>query len=585
MDPRSPSPIAPTLPEGAPAADDVGNAQKPTYTTVGSIYNPGTSVPLQPPTRRGRQLRWPNAVQPETPFIHKSLLAAFPPKHGPPQSPPLTAATFQQYSPLQQNYDRAVSPQNELEQSVLAGLDMSPDMAPAKTAPGRASSAGSDKLDQANTAGEEGGGGPTADMEVLAAAQFNVKALTNLASYPNPMQRAAQKLLARGRPALSAATNVPRPPVSSSLISPSPREAGPDRVAASGSLRLAHMGFTAVNLNVKPELTAGQQSRPGGLARAGLQARPEPALPLRHRPGGVEMGAGRLPTLAKGPGAPAPLTAGPPGQRQYRASTFQTTIRALQESAEKPGPQDEPETETASQIYRPLPIRHGRPAPGTTRSADSSCPSSPASSEGSFSLRSLREGSVPDDGGYSWVPPSVVRETLGEDALRYYYPRGLPADWGEVKKRSEPDWLEVRRRREPLAFERTPEGIAEHNARVDAAFYAGGAEMGKSIETIIHEAEHRHFQKRLGVDEIKQQNSARAATDAERNPRSQYRHISVEEANAVPTSIHSRPLMIMAFATLLSVAEAQQSVTSSRPTNFGGANRSTTANVPEGGSE
>src|SRR5438034_9357410 len=33
------------------------SARQPTYTTVGSIYNPNAEKPLQPPTRRGRTIR------------------------------------------------------------------------------------------------------------------------------------------------------------------------------------------------------------------------------------------------------------------------------------------------------------------------------------------------------------------------------------------------------------------------------------------------------------------------------------------------------------------------------------------------
>lgn len=195
------------------------------YTTVGSVYNP-QSQPLQPPVRRGRTV--------------KSL---FPYKNESPGTP-----SQLQYTPLQQNYDRAISP-NRL------GLDSTssaaPDVVYERQVSQGLSSAASDRIQSPNMAGsprppipnttngnasryqngQETGnvgasGGPKyagqpalsigafsvsdesdgADTKPVSAMNFN--SLTNLASYTNPMQRAARKVLASHRPHHAPATEV-----------------------------------------------------------------------------------------------------------------------------------------------------------------------------------------------------------------------------------------------------------------------------------------------------------------------------------------------------------------------------------------
>ncbi|KAK4682895.1 hypothetical protein QC764_120250 [Podospora pseudoanserina] len=98
------------------AAADVEAKKQPTYTTVGSIYNPSAAAPIQAPTRRPRIRRFPQP--PESPlgdpFDFTDPLRALLKEKSPP-SPPTTAAVLKQYTPLQQNYDRALSPINEQE--------------------------------------------------------------------------------------------------------------------------------------------------------------------------------------------------------------------------------------------------------------------------------------------------------------------------------------------------------------------------------------------------------------------------------------------------------------------------------------
>lgn len=194
------------------------------YTTVGSLYNP-QSQPLQPPVRRGRTV--------------KSL---FPYKSESPSGP-----SQLQYTPLQQNSDRAVSPARpdiEPLSSILATTTVqerqdlqrfdvtnshfhqdprmsSPMWSPTANNDGTArqisnrlvngmGSVADPIIDdnsvlRANTRTNSDHVNDKAEAKLFA---MNFNSLTNLASYPNPMQRPAQKVLASHRPHPAAAIDV-----------------------------------------------------------------------------------------------------------------------------------------------------------------------------------------------------------------------------------------------------------------------------------------------------------------------------------------------------------------------------------------
>lgn len=194
------------------------------FTTVGSVYNP-QSQPLQPPVRRGRAV--------------KSL---FPYKSESPAGPPQL-----RYTPLQQNSDRAVSPvRPDLEPlpSILATttvqerqalqrfdvrsshIHQSPAMPSAQWSPTAnnarnaplignrlandsgavADSTINDNYEmRANTRAGSDHGSDKTEAKLFA---MNFNTLTNLASYPNPMQGPAQKVLASHRPPPAPAMDV-----------------------------------------------------------------------------------------------------------------------------------------------------------------------------------------------------------------------------------------------------------------------------------------------------------------------------------------------------------------------------------------
>lgn len=275
----------------------VGQSTPPRqYTTVGSVYNP-QHQPLQPPVRRGRTI--------------KSL---YPYKGESPAGPSQV-----QYTPLQQNSDRAVSPVRQEFSSlpstlpitrqerqvlqkfgvVVPSMHQSSSLPIARQSPAQAprymGSREADGLDtlvtlaaQDNTAvltntsvGSDDGSDAT-DIKPISAMNFN--SLTNLASYPNPMQRAAQKLLASHRPQPVQATGV------------SPSNAYPN-----GRILQSDGAITDI----------GSQSQISDSHSAYCDTETEPFI-------SADEASRFMSALPKICGAPAPLTAGPPGVRQLR---------------------------------------------------------------------------------------------------------------------------------------------------------------------------------------------------------------------------------------------------------------------------
>ncbi|KAG8166421.1 hypothetical protein KVR01_002110 [Diaporthe batatas] len=180
-------------------------AQQTVYTTAGTVYNP-TAPPLQPPSRRGRASRWAPPSPAELALLNQSVLASFPYK--PYRSPPTTASSLKHYTPLQQNSDRAAEP--------LMGISAS----------GRTLSESSSTLSlnsapsQGNTNSLNANGRVLDDMrltddekdeeELTRMSNLPVRTITNLASYPNPSQKLAQKALDRARETFKTAAETDR---------------------------------------------------------------------------------------------------------------------------------------------------------------------------------------------------------------------------------------------------------------------------------------------------------------------------------------------------------------------------------------
>lgn len=463
--------------------------KQPTYTTVGSIYNPKTATPLQPPTRRPRTRRYPQTLRSSTgelilPFP-EALLSTLSLGDKAPVSPPSTTATLQQYSPLQQNYDRAVGPISEQENPITAaGMSMLNARSGNLPSPTRL-----------------GGVDNVAFEDTLASSHITVKGLTNLASYPNPMQKAAQKTLARAR---TGNPSLGRPDTPSSLPSVTP---DPDKD------HLANHAFGAT---------------------------------------------------ATAAGPPRPLTAGPPGQRQFKPSTFEATSRVLRQEDQPP---------------QVLPASRGLPFASPTDilyDSDSGLtielnfsnltdnvaqlarfspevkdygPISPTSS--SLSEFPPLTGSVPVNMAAEG-PGRIKRkvyDTLPLGRIKEYFPDGLPSNYNGQYTPIAENWHEEY----PLKEFRFPRGPPSGlTSKINRQFYAGADGLTRDIERITGDRDCHCTGNNVGVigeerSRLRRGQSERMSAGGKDQPST----LTIEEANNISASDHAKPLIDMAFATLL----------------------------------
>lgn len=319
----------PTLPFQSPAASGSVPLQT-TYTTAGTIYNPSASQRLQPPARRGRllkatadfdNLKFANSPLPrhQSDAFHRLYLSE---NLAQTQSPPDRQIS---YEPLQQNYDRAVSPVNTQDQTPRMSSSMG-----AQSSAAIFDIKGKGIAVDANSSDDEDG------IVTNALMNMTVKSLQNLASYPNPNQKSAQKALLRGtKPRGNNTFSVP-----SGLDTPSLyRNDSPVGGGAPSSEYLPP--YLRSRLHAFSDPAAFRPPRSRKSARVAIS---ETAANADYK--NAMASSSRISTpsihsensdlhnlasmsLASSTGAPKPLTAGPPGQRQYRPSTFESTFKAL----------------------------------------------------------------------------------------------------------------------------------------------------------------------------------------------------------------------------------------------------------------
>ncbi|CEI60911.1 hypothetical protein FVEN_g2444 [Fusarium venenatum] len=286
------------------------SASKVTYTTAGTPYNPSTSQPLQPPARRGRSLKWPASLPAAgLSLLPKSVLATLPIKT-------TRSSSLQRYSP-QTQYDGPSSPLTDTDHGSVNMSAQVPRLGSSATPSPLASLFSETEQDTFTDADPSDESDDDRELGMDLLLNMTVKSLHNLASYPNPNQKKAQKALLRGiKPALGlkSATRSEEPcyPLSGSPSLPK-----------------------ALKYNTD---SPGISHRPRREARCGDRSSSIHPVTLD----GFDHAVGSNSTLVAdnlgsatrvlSSGAPLPLTAGPPGQRQYRPSTFESTFKALHTS-------------------------------------------------------------------------------------------------------------------------------------------------------------------------------------------------------------------------------------------------------------
>ncbi|KAK8102887.1 hypothetical protein PG984_016033 [Apiospora sp. TS-2023a] len=427
------------------------------YTTVGSIYNP-SAAPLQPPTRRGRPVKWPPHNELTT---TRSSLSGLSLAHRA-RSPYNTATTrnLLHYSPLQQNSERAVSPITSASDSFVR---MS--FTGSQSAQDPADSHGNRELED----GEDDSGEAAEKLKGM-----SVKTLTNLASYPNPMQKQAQKFLSRARPTANTLATL--------------RGARSDPVSVAGLLQ-----------------SDGTSEYP-------------------HKPITRPMFDS---ILGKGPGAPQPLTAGPPGPRRFKSLASEQSSVQVASAYQQPQPQLESITASrvaARQTSRPWGHNNSTLAPREA-AADS--------------VKAVIKE----------AERRKIIDTLNSKQAAKYYPQGLPQDFDYTISGSAPRW----QKEYPLnrfglpkrhSIERTPEEEKARKAKSNELWYAGSDMMGKSVAEAGLEKNRRDLERTIGI-----------RSEPHQKGRTEYRKLTVDEANPIPASEHSVPLISMLYQTLLNHPE------------------------------
>lgn len=485
-------------------------AQQTVYTTAGTVYNP-TATPLQPPSRRGRASRWAPPSQAELALLNKSVLASFP--HKPYHSPPTTASSLKHYTPLQQNSDRAVEP---LMGPLASGRTLSEssstlslNSAPSQGNTNNLNISGRFLDDMRLTDDEK-------DEEELARmSNLPVRTITNLASYPNPSQKLAQKALDRARETFKTAAETDR------SSTPHFSQQGAQRWEGPGARS------TSASLDRDGSAISGWVSKHDHLSNAT-----------------------RSSVLSSGPGAPQPLTAGPPGQRQYKPSTLEATFRALQSVTQEP-----PSSAADEKLLgnNPSSMDLGKPETVTVPSR----PQSPR--QVSLPAKDYFETCMPAAKPTTTMvlrydstqPRRRTYDTLPAEAVRGYFPDGFPPDLGPPTV----PLLSNSAGRPEGRFPPTPEEIRLRDARSKIAFYSAYQDMTKTLDMRIAEAQGKLRDLELGINSTRERTAARnAGIDVVLNSATLGRprdDIDVGLASTLPTHEAATPLINMAFSTLL----------------------------------
>ncbi|KAH8761995.1 hypothetical protein F5883DRAFT_121417 [Diaporthe sp. PMI_573] len=487
-------------------------AQQTVYTTAGTVYNP-TAPPLQPPSRRGRASRWAPPSQAELALLNKSVLASFP--YNPHRSPPTTASSLKHYTPLQQNSDRAIEPlmgpsasgQTLSESSSTLSLNSGPSQ-------GNTNSLNTNGrcLDDMRLTDDE-----KDEEELTRMNNLPVRTITNLASYPNPSQKLAQKALDRARETFKTAAETDRSSTPNFSQQGTQRRVGPGARSDSASL-----------------------DRDGPATSGWISKHDHSSNATRSN------------VLSSGPGAPQPLTAGPPGQRQYKPSTLEATFRALQSGAQKPSSSATDE-KLLNNGFSSMNMNMGKPETSTL-------PSRP---------QSPRQAPLPAKDYFETCMPAVkpttnmvirydstqsrrrTHDTLSAEAVRGYFPDGYPPDLGPPTV----PLLSNSAGRPEGRFPPTPDELRLRDARSKAAFYSTYQGLTKTLDMRIAEAQGKIRDLELGINTKRERTAARNAeidvlinSSTLGQPRDD---IHVEVANMLPTHEAATPLLNMAFSTLL----------------------------------
>ncbi|KAI9163343.1 hypothetical protein HJFPF1_04951 [Paramyrothecium foliicola] len=542
--------------------------RQPTYTTAGTLWNPSASQPLQAPARRGRSFKWATGnPRSDLALFPKHVLASLPLKANFSRAP-----SFQRYyTPLQQNYDRAVSPFSDQDHKLATMSPQTPSMRSGNTlAPlasplsqlekGKSNDASASEGDDEADDGDDDDDDSDFNMNPLR--NMTVKSLNNLASYPNPNQRRAQKALyGRTKPTLAAKASVAG---ASAPTSPSFRRMN------SPAHRLQRLGFPALP-------TA--QSDSSLLKQEQSIALHPPDLYRHHDSRGIGKASNNMchsmastsTSLAPGPGAPRPLTAGPPGQRQYRASTFESTFKALQNGT-RAHAEDINDHETI-EIARQTMLQSGI---DDTELVENAFPSPlgiyiPESAAGPISssvnepprlVADMFESAARPSNYLVNRTPSLVADTQGSglsgqtsdtdfmpvNAYEGMFGASHQGDWysSQICLPEKPKYsFENLGQFKPGTDRLNDMALMARKQKIDRYWYEGVGVLARTTEDVFEVSGQRNSAQKLGA----------IGDGRPHKPRSHHRTITIEDANRMPVAEHAKPLLNLALASLLQKVE------------------------------
>ncbi|KAI2620562.1 hypothetical protein GGR54DRAFT_647460 [Hypoxylon sp. NC1633] len=468
------------------------------YTTVGSVWQP-QSLPMQPPVRRGR------TVKSEIP--------------GMPIAGSYETSSPHYYSPLQQNFDRAVSPaqtpspylrldllpqvrsEADVEEAGPKGAIMSRSGAsfvpyPSPGFPDKQvnenQKPGEDRQSNQNTDYQD------EDEEQNTLIRMSTKTLTNLASYPNPMQKGAQKILTKARQA---------PPSNMQHhASGSSNENGgsvPPYSLGSRSVRSDSVATENVFQSDRTDeyRLRNQLLKPNYLNTAASDTREHDTYPA---------------VLSRGPGAPRPLTAGPPGQRHFQPSAY-PPMNGSQKNIEY-GPFDDG------------PYRF---------------PSSPAFQSPQHAYPFPQQPFVPYVSEGQNDKSKIIDTLTAEEARRFYRYGQLPSNFNYDTEPLPDDWAEQRLREvaaangDPYLLQQSYAYEKTHKDKVNQDFYAGKNLISKDLFDAIEKEGQGST-----PDTSKPLINARADGKVDK------KFIPIIKANEIPTHEHAAPLLALLYRTL-----------------------------------
>lgn len=319
---------------GSTTVTSPSSTAQQTFTTAGTPYRPAMQS-FQRPERRNRY-RADDGVQNGLSLLPKHDMHRMLANGG------LVPGTVPHYTPLQQNNDRAANPARPLELlSPSMGSVSPPDGSGRPHASPLMLNFGSSGGSSQHRAGayndedidNEGADDYESDDDVAFTknplSNMTVKSIQNLASYSNPNQAIARRYLAqRARKGLNRLIPSNGGPAGSSGRALEPRSSfmlGEESVSPTSKYSTRFNG-SPVSFDAVDQYATRMHAGPSNSARTSNFA--------SRLADGHEVNRASSTILAPGPGAPRPLTAGPPGQRRLSISVINSTDR--ERRAQKP---------------------------------------------------------------------------------------------------------------------------------------------------------------------------------------------------------------------------------------------------------